>query len=84
MGSKNKERIIKFIWNYYGEPAAKTAEHHSIHLKEFAEGRHLSRQKTGFEQIKENHFIAFILLTEDEAIALKDILRPNRAIIENP
>lgn len=75
-------RIIKFIWDYYGEPAAKTAEHHSIHLMEFAEGRNLELQKTGWENLKENRAIAFILLKEEDAIEFKDILRPHRAVVD--
>lgn len=75
-------RIIKFIWDYYGEPAAKTAEHHSIHLMEFAEGRKLDLQKTGWENLKENRAIAFIFLKEEDAIEFKNILRPHRAIVD--
>lgn len=75
-------RTIKFIWDYFGDPAQRTAEHHSIHLKEFAEARDLKLQKVGFEQVKSNHFIAFILLKEDEALELKDILKPHKATVE--
>ena len=28
-------RKIKLIWDFRGEAAAKTAEHHDIHLKEY-------------------------------------------------
>jgi hypothetical protein len=28
-------RQIKLIWDFRGEVAAKTAEHHEIHLKEY-------------------------------------------------
>ena len=73
------EKTIKFIWDYYGEPAAKTAEHHSIHLLEFAKAKELEIQKTGWEELKENRAVAFILLLEKDAQAFKDILRPNRA-----
>jgi len=74
-----EEKIIKFIWNYYGDPAEKTAEHHSIHLMEFAKAKELKIQKTGWETLKENQAIAFILLLEEDAKIYKDILRPNRA-----
>jgi len=70
---------IRFIWDYYGEPALKTAEHHSKHLMEFAKGRNLKVHQTGFEELRENRALAFILLTEEEAKELKDILRPHRA-----
>ena len=32
---------IKLIWDFRGEASAKTAEHHVIHLKEFAEREHI-------------------------------------------
>lgn len=75
------DRTIKFIWDYYGAPALKTATHHSKHLMEFAEGRDLQIQKTGFEELKEERAIAFILLPEKDAVEFKDILRPHRAEI---
>jgi len=30
------ERKLKLIWDFRGESSEKTAEHHAIHLKEFA------------------------------------------------
>ncbi|HLS29651.1 MAG TPA: hypothetical protein VK021_02220 [Flavobacteriaceae bacterium] len=75
------ERTIKFIWDYFGPPASKTASHHSEHLLEFAEARDLSIQQTGYEELKENRAIAFILLPEKDAVEFKDILRPHRAEI---
>lgn len=75
------DKTIKFIWDYYGEPALKTASHHSEHLLEFAEARELSIQKTGFKELKENRAIAFILLPEKVALEFKDVLRPHRAEI---
>lgn len=78
------ERIIQFVWDYYGDPAAKTAEHHSIHLQEFAQERKLKKQQSGYQKINENHFIAYLLLVESEAVELKDILKPHRAFIHKP
>lgn len=76
-------KVIKFIWDYYGAPAEKTAEHHSIHLMEFAEQRNLKMQKTGFEKVAENKAIAYILLEEDEAKKFNEILRPRKAVVHN-
>lgn len=75
------ERTIKFVWDYYGEAAAKTAEHHKIHLQEFAEERQLKTQQAEFEIINNTHAIATLLLKEDEALELKDILRPEKAYV---
>ncbi len=77
------ERTIKFIWDYYGKPAGKTAEHHKIHLQEFVEQRQLKDCQTGFEIIDENRAITFMCLPEKEALNLKDILRPERAVVVN-
>lgn len=76
-----KERTIKFIWDYYGKPAAKTAEHHKIHLQEFAEHKKLKLRDTGFEKINAKHSISYILLKENEALEFKDVLKPNKAYI---
>lgn len=76
------ERTIKFIWDYYGEPAVKTAEHHRVHLVEFIEGRALQdTAEAGFEELAENRAIAFIRVPETLALELKDILRPHRAVV---
>lgn len=75
------ERTIKFIWDYYGSPAIRTAEHHRIHLQEFAEAKKLILQKAGFEKLSETHAIAYILLKENEALELKDVLKPEKAFI---
>lgn len=78
------ERIIKFIWNYYGDPAAKTAEHHSIHLQEFAQERKLTKKQAGHQKISASHYIAYLLLVESDAEELKDILKPHQAFIQRP
>lgn len=75
------EKHIKFIWDYYGEPALKTAEHHKIHLREFAEAKNIDTESAGCEKISDTRAIAFLLLDESEALKLKDVLRPNRAIV---
>jgi len=76
------ERTIKFIWDYFGPPAIRTAEHHNIHLREFAEAEQLSIQKTGFEKHSDEHASAYILLAENDALRLKDVLKPHKAIVE--
>lgn len=77
------ERTIKFIWDYFGEAAFKTAEHHKIHLQEFAEQKSLKLQETGVEEVGENHVVAYLLLYENEALENKEILRPHKAYIIN-
>ncbi len=76
-----KQRTIKFVWDYYGEPAVKTAEHHKIHLQEFAEAKALSIQQAGFQKISDQRATAYLLLHEDEALKYKEVLRPEKAYV---
>lgn len=76
------ENTIKFIWDYYGEPAYRTAEHHQVHLQEFIEGRELEGiAVAGFEELSDKRAVAFIRFPESVALELKDILRPHRAVV---
>ncbi|WP_338377939.1 hypothetical protein [uncultured Flavobacterium sp.] len=71
-------RKIKLIWDFRGEVAAKTAEHHEIHLKEFIEAEKLALNFTGFEIQNEMHSIAFMVVEEKDMIAVRDALKPHR------
>ncbi len=71
-------RQIKLIWDFRGEASAKTAEHHEIHLKEFIEMEKLPITITGFNLINEMHAIAYIVVTDEHMIMLRDRLKPHR------
>jgi hypothetical protein len=71
-------RKIKLIWDFRGEAAAKTAEHHEIHLKEFLEAEKYTLQITGFEIRSEMHAIAFLVVEEQDMITFRDALKPHR------
>lgn len=71
-------RKIKLIWDFRGETASKTAEHHDIHLKEYLDEEKITLEKTGFEIINEMHAIAFIVVEEKDMITFRDILKPHR------
>ena len=71
-------RKIKLIWDFRGEVAAKTAEHHEIHLKEYITIEKLEINITGFEIINEMHAIAFMVVTDQNMIAVRDTLKPHR------
>jgi hypothetical protein len=76
-------RQIKLIWDFRGLVAAKTAEHHEIHLKEFIILEKLAINITGFEQINEMHAIAFMVVNEENMIFVRDILKPHRGEVHN-
>lgn len=74
-------RQIKLIWDFRGPASAKTAEHHEIHLKEYIAIEKLPANLTGFEIKNEMHAIAFMVVTEDYMIAVRDALKPHRGEI---
>jgi hypothetical protein len=74
-------RQIKLIWDFRGEASAKTAEHHEIHLKEYIASEKFSINITGFEIKNELHAIAFMVVTDDNMIAVRDALKPHRGEI---
>lgn len=71
-------RQIKLIWDFRGASSAKTAEHHEIHLKEYIIAEKLSPNITGFEIFGEMHSIAFMVVTDETMIQVRDALKPHR------
>ena len=74
-------RQIKLIWDFRGEASAKTAEHHEIHLKEYINIEKLPLNITGFEIKNEIHAIAFMVVTDENMISVRDALKPHRGEI---
>ena len=74
----NMNRRIKLIWDFFGEDSKKTAEHHAIHLKEFAKMKALEETESGTEEVKEQEHLAFIIVPEENMILVRDALRPKR------
>jgi hypothetical protein len=71
-------RQIKLIWDFRGPAAAKTAEHHEIHLKEYISIEKLSPNITGFKIIDELYALAFMVVKEENMIPVRDALKPHR------
>ncbi|MBP6557322.1 MAG: hypothetical protein KA213_03085 [Flavobacterium sp.] len=71
-------RQIKLIWDFRGPASAKTAEHHEIHLKEYITIEKLPITITGFEIKNEMHAIAFMVVTDEHMIQVRDVLKPHR------
>ena len=71
-------RQIKLIWDFRGEASAKTAEHHEIHLKEYISIEKLPLNITGFEIKNEMYAIAFMVVTDENMISVRDTLKPHR------
>ena len=77
-------RQIKLIWDFRGPAAAKTAEHHEIHLKEFIAMEKLPITITGFEVKNEMHAIAYIVVNDEQMIPMRDALKPHRGELHLP
>lgn len=74
-------RPIKLIWDFRGPASTKTAEHHEIHLKQYILSEKLVPNITGFETFGELHAIAFMVVTEENMIQVRDALKPHRGEI---
>ena len=71
-------RKIKLIWDFRGQDAAKIAEHHEIHLKEFIAIEKFQMDITGFEIVNEMYAIAYMVVTDENMIQVRDALKPHR------
>lgn len=76
-------RQIKLIWDFRGPASAKTAEHHEIHLKEYIAIEQLPISITGFEILNEIYAIAFMVVTDEHMIQVRDALKPHRGELFN-
>ena len=72
------QRQIKLLWDFRGPAAAKTAEHHEIHLREYIEIEQLPINITGFEVINDMYAIAYMVVTDEYMISVRDALKPHR------
>ncbi len=75
------ERKLKLIWDFRGASGSKTAEHHFVHLKEFASREKLFYYECNFEQISELHTIAYITVDEIDMKIYRDALKPHRGAL---
>ncbi|AWH85153.1 hypothetical protein HYN59_08465 [Flavobacterium album] len=71
-------RKIKLIWDFRGPESAKIAEHHEKHLKEYIAIEQLPVDITGFDVLNDMYAIAWMVVTDDYMIAVRDALRPHR------
>lgn len=71
-------RKIKLIWDFRGPAAAKTAEHHEKHLKEFIAIKKIELNSTGFQHVNDVYSLAYMVVHERQMITLRDALKPHR------
>ncbi len=75
------ERKIKLIWDFRGPVASKTAEHHEVHLKQYIAIEKLPVHSTGFEIVNEMYAIAYMVVTDNYMVVVRDALKPHRGEI---
>ena len=81
MENQQEERKVKLIWEFHGPDAARTAEHHALHLKEFIKTNDIKLNITGFETLGKNHSMAYMVIYEGRLQETREALKPHRGQI---
>ena len=68
----------QLIWNFNGQDGLKTAEHHLVHLKEFAQMEAVPILKSGINKTAPLSCEAFIVVEMEWAEKLRTQLKPNK------
>ncbi|WP_439128592.1 hypothetical protein [Polaribacter sp.] len=74
-------RKIKLLWDFRGEDAKKTANHHTKHLKEFTVAENLPFYSIDVLEINPMLSVAFIIVDEKNMKTFRDALKPHRGEI---
>ncbi len=69
---------IKLLWDFRGPEALKIAEHHCIHLKEYAEREKLQMHDIATTVVSEMYCIAYMIVEEKDMQACREALKPHR------
>lgn len=68
----------QLIWNFNGQDGLKTAEHHLVHLKEFAQMEALPILKSGINKTSPLSCEAYIIVEMEWVEKLRTQLKPNK------
>lgn len=74
-------RKLKLIWDFRGPNALKTAEHHTIHLKEYVAIEKLDITIINFQALSDMQAIAFMVVEEQDMKPIRDALKPHRGLV---
>ena len=72
---------VKLVWNFSGEGALKTAQHHLIHLKEYAEREKVKVIEFGTQKQSEFTSTAFMIVAKDLVAPLRESLNPHQGFL---
>lgn len=61
-----------------GLHASGMAEHHAIHLQEFAEREGITAEEVGTENLSDLYSVAFMIVPEQDSEMVQKSLRPHR------
>ena len=70
----------QLIWNFNGQDGLKTAEHHLMHLKEFAQIESVPILKYGVNKTSPLSCEAFIVVEMEWVKKLRTQLKPNKGL----
>ncbi|NNC83443.1 MAG: hypothetical protein HKN79_07690 [Flavobacteriales bacterium] len=70
---------VRLIWDFRGPDSRGTAEHHAIHLNQFAQSNGIAMTDHGSQAINEMHHMAFMIVQRKDMLTVRDALRPHRA-----
>ena len=68
----------QLIWNFNGQDGLKTAEHHMVHIKEFAQMESVPLLKSGVNKTSPLSCEAFIVVEMEWVEKLRTQLKPNK------
>ena len=68
----------QLIWNFNGQDGLKTAEHHLLHLKEFAQLEAVPILKSGINKTSPLSCEAYIIVEMEWVEKLRTQLKPNK------
>lgn len=68
----------QLIWNFNGQGGLKTAEHHLVHLKEFAQMEAVPILKSGINKTSPLSCEAYIIVEMEWVEKLRTQLKPNQ------
>jgi len=70
---------VKFVWDFFGLDAKKTAEHSLHHVEDFLIKSKINFHSKGFLQESSHHFYSFVVIEMEFLEIIKEKLRPHRA-----
>ena len=74
----NLSKKAQLVWNFNGQDGLKTAEHHLVHLKEFAQMEAVPILKSGINKTSPLSCEAYIIVEMEWVEKLRTQLKPNK------